>query len=108
MEEEKLPVWEFAADEKGLSIKVQNIYCNDMYGPEDSFGASVNYNNFVSQFFDECWSFEDVLNTFIYELKQEIEHSIPFDYMPIYNKIFHRYLLIRQHNFHSFEDFFMQ
>lgn len=82
MEEEKLPVWEFAADEKGLSIKVQNIYCNDMYGPEDSFGASVNYNNFVSQFFDECWSFEDVLNTFIYELKQEIEHSIPFDYMP--------------------------
>ena len=82
MEEEKLPIWEFSADEHGFSITVQNIYYNDMFGPEDSFGASVDYKNFALQYFDECWSFDDVLDTFIYELKQDIMHSLPFDDMP--------------------------
>lgn len=82
MEKKELPIWEFNDYKDGLSITVQNIYCNDMYGTEDSFGTSVNYKAFASEFFDSCYSYEEMLETFIYEFKREIERSIPFDYMP--------------------------
>lgn len=83
MEEKELPIWELNDYKDGLSITVQNIYCNDMNGTDDSFGTSVDYKAFASEFFDSCYSYEEMLETFIYEFKREIGRSIPYIVHPI-------------------------
>ncbi len=60
MEKKELPVWEFNDYKDGLSITVQNIYINDMYGREDFFGDSLDYKDFADEFFYSCGSMENV------------------------------------------------